>query len=91
MLKKKFMLYRVDFFASGENICLYDTSPSTMAKIFLDEVNNPAPASNASGSWLTRAVAEAYANGRLKIPKRYLTRIRKAVLQVRLDGAAPKE
>ncbi|MGA2107660.1 MAG: hypothetical protein ABSH25_08445 [Syntrophorhabdales bacterium] len=67
---------------------LYDMSYTRIAEFFLDEVADERIKPGSSDAWYRCTVAEAYETGQLKIPVRYRRRVRKAILQVKLDESA---
>ena len=67
--------------------CLYDMSCTKLALLFLSDVEDTSIRPGSEEAWFRRVLAEAYAGGQLKIPVRYRPRIRRAILQVKLDEA----
>jgi hypothetical protein len=62
-------------------------SCTQVARFFLSDVKDRSIRPGSEEAWFRRVVAEAYASGQLKIPLGYGARIRRAILQVRLDEA----
>jgi hypothetical protein len=67
--------------------CLYDMSYTKLARLFLSDVEDRRIRPGSEGAWFRRVLAEAYVSGQLKIPLRYRARVRRAILQVKLDEA----
>jgi hypothetical protein len=65
--------------------CLYDMSYTELAEFFLSDVEDRSIRPGSEEAWFRRVLAEAYVSGQLKIPLRYRPRVRRAILQVRLD------
>jgi hypothetical protein len=73
--------------ALGIETCFYDMSYTRLAEFFLAEVQNKRIRPRSEEAWFRRIVAEGYVTGQLKVPARYRVRVRRAVLQVKLDEA----
>ncbi|MGA2107663.1 MAG: hypothetical protein ABSH25_08460 [Syntrophorhabdales bacterium] len=72
----------------GEQACFYDMNWGELARSFLGEVYDTRIRPGTEDAWFRTIAAEGYATGRLKVPLRYRARIRRAILQVRLDESA---
>ena len=64
-----------------------DMSYTKLAEFFLSDVEDRSIRPGSEEAWFRRVLAEAYVSGQLKIPLRYRPRIRRAILQVKLDEA----
>ena len=73
--------------ALGIETYFYDMSYTQLAQFFLSEVQNKRIRPGSEDAWFRRIVAEGYVSGQLQIPLRYTSRVRRAILQMKLDQA----
>lgn len=73
--------------ALGIETCFYDMSYTHLAQFFLSEVENKRIRPGSEEVWFRRIVAKGYVRGQLRIPLRYTSRVRRAILQMKLDEA----
>jgi len=73
--------------ALGTETYFYDVSYTQLAQFFLSEVQNKRIRPGSEEAWFRRIVAEGYVSGQLRIPLRYTARVRRAILEMKLDEA----
>ena len=84
-----FRIRKIETTLGDQNIAFYDMNHSSLARFFLLQVEEEKDNPGGHHEWLTVALAEGYATGKLKVPRLYRRRIREAVLKIRLDEAMP--
>jgi hypothetical protein len=73
----------------GETVCLYDLSPTFLARLYLFIFT--VPVLDSPDLEMRKAMTHGYLTGQIEIPSKYRERIRKAILRARLDESIVTE